>query len=65
MITDVLDDEGGALAEELRHSGHPAAYRHLDVADEDAWSACVGEVMGQFGRLDVLVNNAGIGTTAR
>ncbi len=62
VVTDVLDDEGAPLAEELLASGHQAVYRHLDVADEDAWSACVGEVMARFGRLDVLVNNAGIGT---
>ena len=62
VVTDVLDDEGTALADELRQSGHKAFYRHLDVADEDAWSETVAEVIARSGRLDILVNNARIGT---
>jgi NAD(P)-dependent dehydrogenase (short-subunit alcohol dehydrogenase family) len=61
-VTDVLDDEGKALANELRQAGHRALYQHLDVADEDSWSENVAEVIARSGRLDVLVNNAGIGT---
>ena len=57
FVTD-LDDEGGnAVAEGL---GGRATYRHLDVRREAAWSEAVGEVLRRFGRLDVLVNNAGI-----
>jgi len=62
VVTDVLDDEGSALADELQQAGHRAFYRHLDVADEDAWSDSVAEVIARSGRLDTLVNNAGIGT---
>jgi NAD(P)-dependent dehydrogenase (short-subunit alcohol dehydrogenase family) len=62
VVTDVLDDEGTALADELRQSGHTAFYRHLDVADEDAWNETVAEVIARSGRMDILVNNAGIGT---
>ena len=62
VLTDVLDDEGAALADELMAAGHVAAYLHLDVADEAAWQVCVAEVLDRFGRIDVLVNNAGIGT---
>jgi NAD(P)-dependent dehydrogenase (short-subunit alcohol dehydrogenase family) len=62
VVTDVLDDEGTALTDELRQSGHTAFYRHLDVADEDAWSETVAEVIARSGRMDILVNNAGIGT---
>jgi NAD(P)-dependent dehydrogenase (short-subunit alcohol dehydrogenase family) len=62
VVTDVLDDEGTALTDELRQSGHTAFYRHLDVADEDAWSETVADVIARSGRMDILVNNAGIGT---
>jgi NAD(P)-dependent dehydrogenase (short-subunit alcohol dehydrogenase family) len=62
VVTDVLDDEGTALADALRISGHKASYQHLDVADENAWSDGVAELIARSGRLDILVNNAGIGT---
>jgi len=62
VVTDVLDDEGTAVADELRQSGHQASYRHLDVALEDAWRDCVAEVIARSGRINILVNNAGIGT---
>ena len=54
---DVLDDEGKALVEEL---GDKARYVHLDVTDEEQWHAAIDEIDKEFGRLDVLVNNAGI-----
>jgi 3alpha(or 20beta)-hydroxysteroid dehydrogenase len=61
VLTDVLDDEGEAVAESI---GDAARYRHLDVADEAAWSELVDAVASEHGRLDVLVNNAGIWRTA-
>ena len=57
LLTDLDDSRGGAVAAEL---GDAAAYRHLDVREEDHWSAAVAEVERRWGRLDVLVNNAGI-----
>jgi len=57
VIADVSDDAGEILAKEL---GDAARYRHLDVSSEDDWAAVVTETVADFGRLDVLVNNAGI-----
>jgi 3alpha(or 20beta)-hydroxysteroid dehydrogenase len=57
LICDVLSEEGKALAEEL---GEAAWYQQLDVGDEQAWRDAMTEVERLFGRLDVLVNNAGI-----
>ncbi len=59
-LTDVLDAQGAAVADEI--GGH---YRHLDVRDESAWTDLVQEISGTSGRLDVLVNNAGIFDTGR
>lgn len=57
VIGDVLDDEGKALAEEL---GDPARYLHLDVTSDEDWRAAVELAVSEFGKLDVLFNNAGI-----
>src|ERR1019366_9545017 len=57
MLSDIRDDDGELLAKEL---GERAAYRHHDVAKEDDWAATVAATAATYGRLDVLVNNAGV-----
>ena len=57
VIGDILDDEGQALADEL---GDAARYIHLDVSSADDWTAAVEIALSSFGKLNVLVNNAGI-----
>jgi 3alpha(or 20beta)-hydroxysteroid dehydrogenase len=57
VIGDILDDEGKALAAEI---GDAARYVHLDVTQPDHWDAAVATATGEFGKLNVLVNNAGI-----
>lgn len=57
VIGDILDDEGQALADEL---GDAARYVHLDVSSADDWAAAVETALSSFGKLNVLVNNAGI-----
>jgi NAD(P)-dependent dehydrogenase (short-subunit alcohol dehydrogenase family) len=59
-VTDVLDAEGARLVEEIRAQGGDGRYWHLDVAREDQVEAVVRDVVRAFGRIDVLVNNAGI-----
>jgi NAD(P)-dependent dehydrogenase (short-subunit alcohol dehydrogenase family) len=59
-LFDVLDDAGAALAEELRSQGAKACYWHVDVGNEQAVHAAIGEVAAHFGGVDVLVNNAGV-----
>jgi 3alpha(or 20beta)-hydroxysteroid dehydrogenase len=57
VIGDVLVDEGKALADEL---GDAVRFVELDVTSETSWEAAVAAATTEFGRLDVLVNNAGI-----
>ncbi len=56
-LTDVLDEEGEATATAI---GEAASYHRLDVREEEAWTTIVEEILDAHGRLDVLVNNAGI-----
>lgn len=60
MIADVLDTEGSALARELRDGGAAVDYQHLDVTQPADWHAAVNQLRGRLGRLDILINNAGI-----
>jgi 3alpha(or 20beta)-hydroxysteroid dehydrogenase len=57
VIGDILDDDGKQLADEI---GEAALYVHLDVTREDDWAGAVEEGERNFGRIDVLLNNAGI-----
>lgn len=54
-LSDVLDGEGETLAAELG-----ATYRRLDVRNEQEWSALVSEILERDGKIDALINNAGI-----
>ena len=60
-VCDVRDDEGKAVAESI---GAAAVYQHRDVTSEDAWAEAVAATTGAFGKMDVLVNNAGIAEAA-
>lgn len=56
-ITDVLDDVGAAAADEL---GDAVTFLHHDVTSEDDWAAVIAGIIQQHGRIEILVNNAGI-----
>lgn len=58
VLGDVLDDQGEALAKELGEG--VATYVHLDVSQEADWAAAVAHAKSTFGKIDGLVNNAGI-----
>lgn len=60
MLTDILAEEGQALARDLRGSGRRVEFMRQDVADEAQWEAAVAATVAKCGGLDILVNNAGI-----
>src|SRR4029077_15174543 len=59
-IGDVLDERGQATVRALDETGAKAIYTHLDVTREEDWNGALAAVVGRFGGLDVLVNNAGV-----
>jgi len=59
-VTDILDDEGMAVVDEIDKDGGIAQFWHLDVSNEDAVKKVIDAVSYKFGRIDILVNNAGI-----
>jgi cyclopentanol dehydrogenase len=65
VIGDVLDAEGRTVAESLTAKGHDVVFVHLDVTRESDWRQAVDLTVSRFGKLNVLVNNAGIGGPGR
>jgi cyclopentanol dehydrogenase len=60
VLGDVLDDEGKKVEAEIRASGGKATYVHLNVTREADWRAAIATAVSSYGKLNVLVNNAGI-----
>lgn len=59
-VTDVLDEEGASVVREIESAGGEGRYWPLDVSDEQQVKRVISDVVSAWGRLDVLVNNAGI-----
>jgi 3alpha(or 20beta)-hydroxysteroid dehydrogenase len=62
VLTDVLTDEGRATAAAIaaKHGPDAAVFLEHDVRSEAAWAAVVAATLERYGRVDVLVNNAGV-----
>ena len=63
VIGDVLEEEGRQTEAAVNEAGGECVFVRLDVTSEADWAAAVGEAVSRFGKLDVLVNNAGISST--
>jgi len=60
VVTDVDDSKGRKVAEDIRRRDGEAIYLRHDVTSEDSWKEVIDSTVTQFGRVDVLVNNAGV-----
>lgn len=60
VIADLSQERGEAIAAEIGEGGKKAKFVHLDVVDEAAWDRAMDETVAWAGKLNVLVNNAGI-----
>jgi NAD(P)-dependent dehydrogenase (short-subunit alcohol dehydrogenase family) len=65
MIADLAANAPADLGASLAEHGATSAYHACDIADLDAHQPLVGAALEKFGRIDCLVNNAGIGAVVR
>ena len=59
ILNGIHDDEGANRVEELKAEGITAEYIGFDVTKEDAVTSNIQEIGNKYGKIDVLVNNAG------
>src|SRR5437773_6232217 len=64
VIADKLDNEGKKIAAEITQANGAAMYQHLDVTSETEWEAAIAATIAAYGKLDILVNDAGISGSA-
>ncbi len=60
VIGDILEDDGRRVEAEINELGGECVFVNLDVTQEADWERAVATAVARFGKLDVLVNNAGI-----
>ena len=65
VIGDVLEDLGRQVVEQISETGGKAISVPLDVTSESQWNDAIAATISEFGKLDVLVNNAGISSGGR
>ncbi len=60
VVADVLDEEGRAVADSIKSNRGEARFQHLDVSSENEWEAAVAATLAAYGKIDILINNAGV-----
>ena len=61
IVADIQEDKARAVIQGIKDGGGVASFHCLDVTDEDGWVRLIDFTLREYGRLDVLVNNAGFG----
>jgi NAD(P)-dependent dehydrogenase (short-subunit alcohol dehydrogenase family) len=64
VLADMLDEEGKKVAAEITQANGAAMYQHLDVTSEAEWQAALAATLAAYGKLDILVNDAGLSGSA-
>lgn len=65
ILGDILEAEGRAVEADINAKDGEAVFVRLDVTSEADWQEAVARAVGHFGKLNVLVNNAGVGGASR
>jgi 3-oxoacyl-[acyl-carrier protein] reductase len=60
VVNDVNDENGERVAKAIRDAGGQAAYVHADVSKDADTGAILAAALSQFGKVDIVVNNAGV-----
>jgi 3-oxoacyl-[acyl-carrier protein] reductase len=60
ILTDLDKFAGESALTEVRKHSPQSTFVYLDVTERDSVQSCVNEILGRFGRIDILINNAGI-----
>ena len=60
VVADLLEAEGREVAQSIVSAGGTAVFQKLDVASETDWDAAVAATLQAYGKIDILINNAGV-----
>jgi NAD(P)-dependent dehydrogenase (short-subunit alcohol dehydrogenase family) len=61
VVTDIDDALGAAVLDRIQGAGGEAVFLHQDVAEEQRWPEIIAATLERYGRLDIMVANAGVG----
>jgi len=64
VVADMLEEDGNKVVAEIVQANGAAMFRRLDVTDEAEWRATIEATLAAYGKLDILVNDAGISGSA-
>ncbi len=64
VVADMLEEEGKKIVGEITQANGAAIFQKLDVTSEAEWQAAIAATLAAFGKLDILVNDAGISGSA-
>ena len=60
IVADLLEAEGKAVADSIKSNSGEARFQRLDVASDKDWDATIAATLAAYGKIDILINNAGV-----